>query len=61
MKTAKTIVGVEKSSTEKGRWLLKLECGHEFWVSQPRKPNQKTTMCAECEELRHNPLSANSK
>lgn len=39
---------VTRSPMNKSRWCLKLDCGHEVWVTAGRKPTRATADCEKC-------------
>lgn len=43
------VLEASRSPMNARRWLLRLECGHEIWVTAEQKPKRKTAWCEKCE------------
>lgn len=43
-----TVVQVSQSPMNARRWLLRLACGHEFWMTSVRRPKMVAARCQVC-------------
>lgn len=42
------VTRVDRSPMNRKRWVLKLSCGHEVWITSTSKPTRKEADCHEC-------------
>ncbi len=44
------VVSVAQSPMNKLRWVLRLECGHEAWITLKSRPTRDLHGCLECSD-----------
>lgn len=44
----KAVVRTDQSPLNALRWCIELECGHEVWVTQQRRPTIRSMVCPAC-------------
>lgn len=44
------VIAVHQSLLNPQRWLLRLECGHEMWMTSKTRPTRLFAKCDQCKE-----------